>query len=122
MSYALRSLFADPAPDPHNRQENTAQIEADARLIPDDGPAGALVLAIDADLRALLAADAPAHVASAALHLHGVEAHHLVGSIRGMQAILHKAASLDLCRAEARRDMLDKAWHGIGNERRIWTA
>ncbi|AWB26201.1 hypothetical protein DA075_35625 (plasmid) [Methylobacterium currus] len=122
MSDTLKSLFATPAPAPRDRQEAAAQVEADARLVPDDDPAGALVVAIDAGLRSLIAAEAPEPVTSAALRPHGVAVHQLVGSIRGMRAVLHKAAGLDPDRAEARRDMLDKAWHGIGDERGVWTA
>ncbi|MHB2206398.1 hypothetical protein [Methylobacterium sp. CM6257] len=54
----------------------------------------------------------------------GLHAHRLTGSIETMRAIHHKAANMveDTGDAEYRRDVLDKAWHGIGDEHGTWIA
>lgn len=122
MSNDLKALFAAPTPRPSTTREDVAQIEADAALLPDDGPVGQLVRAIDAELRPLVAAGISSHNAVPALAPHGWEAHRLVGSIRGMRAVHWKAAGLDPRHAEIRRDMLDKAWDRIGDERGAWMA
>ena len=52
----------------------------------------------------------------------GQHAHRLTGSLETMRAIHQKAANLaeDAGDAEYRRDVLDKAWTGIGDEHGTW--
>jgi hypothetical protein len=77
----------------------------------------------DAEL-AELACEPVTYALRVSLYRLGQHAHRLTGSIETMRAIHLRAANMaeDPHAAEYRRDVLDRAWHGIGDADDSWAA
>lgn len=98
------------------------RLEREAAALPADGPIAALVAELDGELSRLVLIESASHEAVPFLKGFGRRAFDTTGSVDGMRAIAFKAASMDPRSAEMRRDMLDKGWDGIGDERGCWCA
>lgn len=98
------------------------RLERAAAALPEQGPVADLVGEIHAELSRLVLIESGSHEARPYLHAFGKRAHELTGSVDGMRAIAFKAAGLDRRAAGIRRDMLDKSWDRIGDERGCWCA
>lgn len=118
------ALFAFPHPEaaPRDRHEAAAALERDAAALPLSGPIAGLVAALGAEMSRLVVAEISSHEAAPFLRPLGEEAFRLTGSVRGMRAIAWKASVLDPRHVELRRDLADKAWHGIGDAGSAWAA
>lgn len=104
------------------RAEAEAVLDRDAAQLPETGPIAELVASLGAALSRCVAEGHLSGEASPVLRPLGEEAFRLMGTIRGMQAVAHKAAASIERRPEIGRDLIDKAWDGIGDERGAWMA
>ncbi|MDP4027081.1 hypothetical protein Q8W71_31310 [Methylobacterium sp. NEAU 140] len=122
MPDAAPFTFPHPFGSSASAREELAALDRDAAALPIRGPIAGLVSEISRELTCLVIADRASHEAAPLLRPHGERAFQLTGSVRGMRAICHRAAGLDPRHAERRRDMIDKAWDGIGDSRGAWAA
>ena len=117
---AVDAQFPQP---PRNRREENARIQADAAAVWEAGGGNWLVRDIAHELLMFAQGKSSAETAPL-LRKYGLRAFRATRSIRAMRAICHLAAAYetDERRATIRRDMLDKAWDGIGDENGTWMA